>query len=120
MEIIAVLTLAVLLLVTGLIVRALRSLEVAVQDVRDSVDNLRLNSRARVSTASVRNGSLTDEAALMRLGRATRARRVVVGGEEGSPLHTHLSRSIGRPGMDMEPADMPEVPSMPEPEGFRS
>ena len=118
MEIIAALTLAALLGVAGLIVRALRSLEAAVREVGSSVDGLRLNSRARVNTASVRNGPQTDEAVLVRLGRSTRARRVVVGGEEGSPLHTHLSRSLSRPGDDMEPADMPEAPDMPQSEAW--
>lgn len=71
-----------------------RQARVVVGELREAVDGLRLKSRARVSTAGVRNTPVSDEAVLARLGRASRAKRVVVGGEEGSPLHTNLSRTI--------------------------
>jgi hypothetical protein len=72
-------------------VRAMGSLE---REVRD----LRLVSRTRISTASVRTGSheSDEERELVRLGRASTGKRMVFGGEEDSDLHQRLTRGSAR------------------------
>lgn len=76
----------------GVEVRRLRR---ALETQTEATDKLRLDSRARVRTMSVRSGPATEERMLRRLGRATRGKRVVVGGEIDSLLHTSLSRRSG-------------------------
>ena len=89
-----VLSLAILI-VTGelwLIKRAMSQITEAQNQV---VKEVRLATRTRQSTASMQSGAITQEQKLKRLGRATVAKRVVVGGDEDSELHTNLSRPLG-------------------------
>jgi hypothetical protein len=68
-----------------------RFVETLIQETR----TLRLISRTRVKTISVRNGPVTEESRIRRLGRSSAAKRIVYGGDPESPLHTNLSRSLG-------------------------
>lgn len=54
------------------------------------VASLQLNPRTRISTASMQSGAVTQEQSLERLGRASAARRIVVGGDPDSELYTKL------------------------------
>lgn len=59
----------------------------AVMDVKRQV-------HTRQSRASMQSGATTDEQRLTRLGRASAARRVVVGGELDSQLYQDLDHSL--------------------------
>ena len=72
----------------------IRGLRLEVLSHTEATEKLRLDSRARVRTLSVQSGPVTDDQRLRRLGRSTRAKRVVVGGEVDSPLHTNLSKQV--------------------------
>lgn len=83
--------LLVILTAATLIVVQLERTRRAVLSLRESVDELRLKSRARVATATMR-GTATDELrSLVRLGRASRGKRRVVGGDENAELNRRLS-----------------------------
>ena len=56
------------------------------------VRDLQLNPRTRMSTIQVQSGPISDDQEAHRVGRATAARRVVVGGEEESELNQNLHR----------------------------
>lgn len=119
METIAVLLELALLGVGWLVLRAVKESADATRRVWLELHELRTTGRTRVGVTRIRNTVESDEAKLVRLGRSTRARRVVVGGDEDSPLRVNLMRSLKRPGDDRKPADMPEAPAMPEAEGWR-
>lgn len=55
---------------------------------------LRLTSRAKVSTMKARSGPLSEEQKLIRHGRATRSKLVVFGGDPLAPQHTNLGKSL--------------------------
>lgn len=79
--------LGVLMVMLGVLFDMRRSAYDTVTEVRD----LRLTSRTRVSRASVQSGVADPERKLVRLGRATKSRRVVVGGDGDSDLNRVLS-----------------------------
>lgn len=89
-----VIGLLVLFLVVALwlLRRTMNEIVAAQQQV---VNEVRLATRTRQSKISVQSGPVTEEQKLKRLGRATVARRVVVGGDADSELHTNLSRPLG-------------------------
>lgn len=64
------------------------------KNLHGEMRELRLTSRARISQTKVRSGAVTDEETLVRLGRASKAKRVVVGGDPDSNLHTNLSTRL--------------------------
>lgn len=90
----ALLLLAVVGSYAALQVRKLRrSIEVNTEETRQ----LRLNSRSRITTAAVRTGADGEEQHLRqmrRLGRATRAKRIVVGGDPDSEQYAALNRTV--------------------------
>lgn len=88
-----VLQIALLTMLVWVVVE-IRRLVVTFKVLTQSVDHLRLTSRARISTTSMQSGEVTDEQKLTRMGRSTYGKRVVVGGDEESPLHTNLSRTV--------------------------
>lgn len=61
-----------------------------------NVNQLRMSGRTVQKTAIMRDGELTEERSLTRLSRATKGRRIVVGGDEDSPLHQDLIRGMSR------------------------
>jgi hypothetical protein len=69
----------------------LRRLITTIEVNTESVENLRLNARTRISEVSVRSGAVTDEMTMRRLGRASVGRRVVVGGDPTSQLNKDLT-----------------------------
>lgn len=71
-----------------------RNIVEAITENTEELRNLRLKSRVRINTASMQSGAKTDEQALARMGRATFGKRVVVGGDQDSELHTGLSRAV--------------------------
>lgn len=102
------LTEALLISIAGLLCVVNTTLLVVDSRVRASFDRLtsevrelRLTSRTRVSQALVRTGPVSEEAQLTRLGHASAARRVVVGGDDESPQKQRLVRQA-RVGGDSE------------------
>lgn len=88
--------LIVSVLFVGLVgVRYMKTLTQSLDNNTQETRDLRLTSRTRIAQAKVRNTPVTDTQRLVRLGRDTQAKRVVVGGDPTSPLHTNLSRSVG-------------------------
>lgn len=71
--------------------QVLRAMEQNAAETRE----LRLTSRARIRRASMQSGATSDEQVLRRLGRASAARRVVVGGDSDSGLYYELNRNTG-------------------------
>jgi hypothetical protein len=67
----------------------------------DQLMALSLNPRTRIGQASVQSGAPTEEQELRRLGRASVAKRVVVGGED-SILRTRLQKSTDAAAVDDE------------------
>lgn len=68
------------------------------RDIRTEVRKLvrlSLNPRTRISQIAPQSGATTEEQVLSRLGRASAARRVVVGGDSDSKLNLDLDRSVG-------------------------
>lgn len=61
-------------------------------EVLREVKALKLQNRTRIRQASTRTGAVTEEQQLRRLGRASAARRVVVGGDGDSDLNKALER----------------------------
>ena len=61
-------------------------------DVVTELRELRLHYRTRIAQASVQSGAVSDEQKLERLGRASAARRVVVGGDDASVQKQNLIR----------------------------
>lgn len=84
--------LIVILLV--LTVSKLGELVLAQQDTATEIRELRLKARTRIAQADMTASPLSEEAQLARMGRSTRAKRVVVGGDEASELHTALTRQV--------------------------
>jgi hypothetical protein len=80
----------------ALLVRAGVLIHRAVLGLTTEVRELRLTSRTRVATASMRSGAATEEHELRRLGRASSARRIVVGGDDDSQLNKELDRASHR------------------------
>lgn len=74
--------------------RAIRDGVKATRQNTDEVQDLRLTSRARISTAVMRSGEVSEERKLTRLGRASKARRVVIGGDDDSQLSSDLRRGV--------------------------
>lgn len=66
------------------------------------VRELRLTSRARVSKASMQSGEVSHEQKLVRLGRASTGRRIVVGGDDDSQLNKNLSTTTNPAMVDNE------------------
>lgn len=64
----------------------------------EEIRNLRLVSRTRVKKASVQSGVADPEVQLSRLGRTTKSRRVVVGGDGDSDLNKVLSGFVSKGG----------------------
>jgi hypothetical protein len=73
----------------------------AFNELTSEVRELRLRSRTRITQAAVRTGPITEEAQLTRLGHASAARRVVVGGEDEAPQKQRLIKQT-RVGGDSE------------------
>lgn len=63
------------------------------QDTSTEVSETKAFFRSRISRASMQSGETSPERELTRLGRATAARRVVVGGDPDSQLHTDLTKT---------------------------
>lgn len=59
----------------------------------DELKSLSLNPRTRIGQATMQSGAVTEEQTLQKLGRASVARRVVVGGEDGSVQKQNLQRA---------------------------
>lgn len=93
LSIMACLIWVLLALSVHLTIRQTKALEALADETRE----LRLTSRAKVSTAAVRNQPMSEEQKLVRLGRSSRAKRVVVGGDPDSELHTNLGKSLEEP-----------------------
>jgi hypothetical protein len=74
---------------------AICEIRAAVLEVANEVKILRVDSRARISTAKMRNTPETEESKLIRLGRATRAKRVVVGGDPESRQFINVFINVG-------------------------
>lgn len=74
----------VLVLATLVICRKMNQVIQSNREVVAELQKLRLTSRARVKTMKVRSGARTEVEELARMGRATRAKRVVVGGDPDS------------------------------------
>jgi len=56
--------------------------------------SLSLNPRTRIAQASMQSGAVTPEQQGKRLAQASKAKRVVVGGDEDSEQHRRMSRGI--------------------------
>lgn len=69
----------------------LSDLATVLRDAEEEVRQLRIHSRARVSRAAVQSGAATEEQSLVRLGRASVGRRVVIGGDPDSHLNQQLT-----------------------------
>lgn len=65
------------------------------RETRTEVTGIRLNTSTRQSRASIQSGVEAPEKELVRLGRASRGRRVVVGGDPDSQLSQELTHSLG-------------------------
>jgi hypothetical protein len=65
-----------------------------VEDLSNNVNKLRLSGRSVQKKAVLRDGVLTNEREMTRLGRATRSKRIVVGGDPDSGLNEALSRGM--------------------------
>lgn len=103
----AVIALLVFALVTALvgilvrltqIVEELRQLNKGTFRVQDEVRDLRLKARTRLSNVTRTHlegptDATEDLAELRRLGRDTKSRRTLVGGDEGSQQHERVRRS---------------------------
>lgn len=86
-----------LLLIVGILVviavgvwRLSEHLEV----LADEVDKLRLSGRSTQRKAIMRDGALTEEREMVRLGRTSSRSRVVFGGDPDSALHQRLGREV--------------------------
>lgn len=88
------LTTIVIILATGVIWLAQRHVVASNREVVEELRQLRLSSRARVKTMSVQSGARTEEQELVRMGRATRAKRVVFGGDPEAPQFTNLGGTL--------------------------
>lgn len=86
-----------LLIIAGLLAAILSRLtqifDVLV-DNNEKLNALRLTSRTRQSKATMRNGAVSEERELVRLGRSSKGRRVVVGGDPDSVLAQNLMRGV--------------------------
>lgn len=66
------------------------------KDMNKKIDKLlalSLNPRTRIGQASMQSGAITEEQELKRLGRTSQAKRVVVGGDDESPMKQAMARS---------------------------
>lgn len=70
----------------------------------DKLTSLSLNPRTRIAQATMQSGAVTEEQKLQRLGRASVARRVVVGGDDDSVQKQNLQRAT-RHGPELEVSD---------------
>lgn len=89
--------------IVGLLVAilvSLRRIHFGVEANNDKLDALRLTGRTRQTTAVMRTGAVSEERELVRLGRATKGRRIVVGGDHDSSLFENLTRGV--PGLDRD------------------
>jgi hypothetical protein len=95
-------TILLILVVAALLYDAyqVRRLRVSVEENTAETKSLRLKSRARIATASVQSGAVSEEQQLRRLGRASQARRIVVGGDDDSQLNQELNQQLGGEGGD--------------------
>jgi hypothetical protein len=78
------------------IVVGLRAVLAATQENNAKLDALRLSGRTRQSKAAIRTGVVSEERELVRLGRTSKGRRVVVGGDPDSILTENLMRGVPR------------------------
>lgn len=76
----------------GLILSELRHGTSVNQRVANELTELRLTARTRIRDYGVQSGEVSQEQQLERLGRASAARRVVVGGDDDSPQKQALVR----------------------------
>lgn len=65
-----------------------------VGDLLEEIKGLQLNPRTRIGTLAPRSGAVSQEQELTKLGRASAARRVVVGGDPDSRLNTDLTTTL--------------------------
>lgn len=92
-ELVALVILVILLsLSVAVVVRAIDNVVTSIDLQTEEIRSLRLQSRARVAQASVQSGEVSEEQRLMRLGRASESRRVVVGGDDDSTQKQALVR----------------------------
>jgi hypothetical protein len=80
--------LVVLLVRMNTVLEYQRGIYQTTQDLK----RLSLNPRTRTTQASFQSGATSLEQGLTRLGRASAARRVVVGGDEDSQLYMDMAR----------------------------
>lgn len=80
---------------TVVLVMAIHDAGRRVDILAEETRNLRLKSRARVTTASIQSGPLSEEAELRRVGRHSTGRRKVVGGDPDSEQRQNLERQGG-------------------------
>lgn len=94
----ALVALQVIVWIVGLtlLIRALRLVNQAAVSLEHEVRELRVTSRARVGSFKVQSGARSEERSLQRLGRASSGKRIVVGGEDDSPLNQKLTRGSNR------------------------
>lgn len=71
-----------------------------------SMDNLRLRSRTRIRSVGIFDKT-DEEAQLRRLGRSSRNKRMVVGGEVDSQLRQDLERTVTEDGGDTDGYRLP-------------
>ena len=90
MTILVVILLMQLVLVLVVACFLLRGIRRDIQANTSATDQLRLDSRTRISQVSVRSGAVTEEQQLRRLGRASVGRRIVVGGDRDSQQYQNL------------------------------
>lgn len=81
---------------------AARHLERTINSLGHEVRELRLTSRTRITTASVRSGAPSEVEILKRLGRASASRRIVVGGDDDSEQKQARQRPFVGMGVDDE------------------
>ena len=93
---------AMAIFITGCLVAliiGLASVQKDIQGLNDKLDqltSLSLNPRTRIGQATMQSGAVSEEQKLERLGRASVARRVVVGGDDDSRQKQDLMRSTER------------------------
>lgn len=75
-------------------VRELRGIRRATEKQNMTLDNLRLRTRTRQADLATRLKPETEEDVLTRVGRTTRAKRVVVGGDPDSELNQQMNRGL--------------------------
>lgn len=88
-----ILALAALLAVLVALVYVLRDIHRS-EEKLDKLTSLSLNPRTRFSQASMQSGATVPEQELQRLAHASRAKRVVVGGDEDSEQYRQLGQGI--------------------------